>query len=514
MLRIETDRLGELLERSTAFYARRVDRLTFASGSRYHWDVTNEITIPTLNEDTARTREPQPRVVSLGVYEKIPYPDLVVMDASGDQLPVLGRKERALLLGDLFLRGHVPKASPRNDARLRAIKSLVNLVIFSPRTLATQLADDLRAYLRDWDYALTHPDLFSKGLDKLVGSRHVLAVVVARPGETVVVRHSYSQEFRWDERDPFGHGRLVNSLGMLPRRIFLRYLNISQPSSYHLIVEAPEGLCVEDAGWTVSEDAAAFHRELPKGAFLRGTTVTLSSYQRDPVVCTHLANEPTYSTHLRAAHIARRFLRKAGSPVGKALLGISPRPEVAPAKPEPSVAQFGVQIHPRGVVRFAAAVLAALLGAFATVVWQIDKLPRVESDAAGAALVAVPALGGLALSQLVSRATARLVSSLRWMLIFGSLVAFICAGLIAFHISAKWIVLNAAIGAGFSLAGLSGLLWSAFSTRKPTDSLTLSDLTKWRREREHEAHRHLQTWSGLSAGLFVGLLILGLHRAG
>jgi hypothetical protein len=537
ILQLETERLGKLLGNPQAFCQRRVDRLTFTHGSRYQWNVTTEIRIPSLGEDQKLTNGGNTRVVTLGVYDKGRFPDLIVTDAQDCHLAVLGRKERALLLGDLFLREHVPAGLEESDPLIRTIKSLVNLIIFTDqKETARDLARRLNECRRGWKLSLGNSDDFESKLDKLTGSRHLLAYVDAEPGETVVLKHSFSESFVFDEGDPYGRDRLITSLGMLPREIDLPHLNVSQTRSYHLVVEAPEGLCIEDMRWVRPSRPGA---ECAKDAelrqpFLRGTVVTLSAHKDDVDVC---GSQPETSLPPKYVQVFRRrlhSLRESTHPLRRFLLGIEPPPrkraeqhndeaeakrQEANQQDEPRVvkAQFGVQVHPRGLVRFVAALLAALLGAFVTVIWQIDKLRGIQKDGAGAALVAVAALGGLAITYLVPRAAGRLVGGLRWAMVLGSLVAFVGAGLIAFDIAPRWIVLWGAVGSGLALTGILCFLWAAFSIRGPEERATAktsSEMSDWRSRRVQRAYSRLLLSTLLGVVLAVVLFVLGLHRAG
>ncbi len=336
-------RLGKLIHTPTEYSKRRVEYLTMESVNRFQWEITQEFVIPTLDgtDDVDRT---DVRVVSLGLYDKTRHPDLVATDAGGSQLTVLDRQARGLLLGHAYLAkvlksgglggAHVRLAASEYDALLRVVAQVTALdekrAELSRQFWLTELdrvGGDLARIARNEEFA--------EDLELLAGEIHLLAYLPAMPGENVLVRHSFMEarrgvslwsDFagtapafservptavgkfaaRWAWWIPFGCLRaLLRLVGLVPFLVPMENRNAEHVESLHVVLQAPEGLTIEDAFWDqlrehgepppdepVNPVQAAFRRlgkflgrALDKDSrqvaaeFRRGRTATLSAHE-------------------------------------------------------------------------------------------------------------------------------------------------------------------------------------------------------------------------------------------
>lgn len=345
------ERLAKLIRTPTLYSKRRVEHLTMESVNRFNWSTTQEFVIPRLDSDP---EEPplDLQVVSLGLYDKTRHPDLVATDAGGRQLAVLDRQSRGTILGHAYLakalqtrdcfgrRVHLSQVE--YDALLRVIAQVASLdgnrAEISVQYWISEIAKT-KGPLKQ----IVSNNEFSSDLQHLGNEIHLLVYLPAKPDDNVVVNHSFLEAragvslwsdfagtapafvqrlptrpirfvVRWLWWTLFGTIRaLLRFIGLVPFLIPMANRNAEHVESLHIILDAPDGLTIEDTFWEhlteygadanderidpLRAAAVRFWRFLRRvfdsdsravaSEFRRGRTATLSAHEDEIVVGAH-----------------------------------------------------------------------------------------------------------------------------------------------------------------------------------------------------------------------------------
>lgn len=499
------------------------------SVNRFQWGVTQEFEIPTL-DDLDPVGLTDVRVVSLGLYDKTRHPDLVATDAGGRQLTVLDRQARGLLLGHAYLAkilksggpggAHLRLPADQYDALLRVVAQVTALderrADLSRRFWLTEL-DRLGGDLA----TVAQNEEFGNDLEHLGKEIHLLAYLPARPGEHVLVRHSFTEARRgvslwsdfagsapaFSERVPTAAGRfiarwvwwipfgciraLLRLVGLLPFLIPMTNRNAEHVESLHIVLQAPDGLTIEDAFWEQLHE----HDQPPPEERLNPVIAALKRFGR------FLGRAVDKDSRQVAAEFRR----------GRAATISAHEDEVEVGAQR---YWFGLQLAPSPLllVGFVVVGLVSLVLAITSLLGSERCISTTECTPNSTGLGVMLALPGIAagvLSQARSRVTARIGQGPRVLTLAAAVWPYAIAVLLAFEQATprglrEWSKLGAAFAA--FVAVLLLMIWGTprhpFVTRLGREGGNGTMRKRWSRLRQFYAIVGLSVAIGSSVGVF------------
>lgn len=530
---VESERLANLMADPHAYMMRRVESLEIETVHRFRWTVTQEFKVPALGKPPQEGRpEARQCAVSLGIYDKTRLPDLIARAGSGGQLPVLGRQERGRILAGSFLAQFFSDdvSNPDGPGVLDGldVPKLIGLRNAVARVTAEQprraMQTSVRLVWRLWRdddsrlKALARYKPFRDGLRDLTKAIHVLAYLDARPGERVVVTHSFTEvrgPLKYGTDFLIGESRtgllaygeakarvLLRFLGLIPFAVDRDNLNAEHVESYHVILTAPVGLTIEDAFWE-----RASQREQPAVSdHIDGDTEGGPDQDQDDGASDDVEEASTTDSEQTADgsveeskrqrwkreaedRRAARRLRRASrvSKEESARLFRRGSSTTLSAHADEIVVEhsrrswFGLQLAPSTLLGAGVAVVS--LVAFVLAV--VARLGLECSDPANAGLarckspgsisgtslgvmLAIPGLAAGVLAQARSRATDKVARGPRFLTYTVAVVPYACASLLAFGLSTPQDLMEVArAGAAFAAFVAAILLMIGVLSRRP-----------------------------------------------
>lgn len=302
----ELRRLGRFLSLPVWHVGRRSATINLSSSSTLRFREDIELLVASLPDDDGS--EEIRRVVSIGLFSKeFRLPDLRVSQG-GSRIAVYSRNDRERILGALFLarfearaglergfyptQAHAELFAPElnlNGAQMRQAIATIGRIY----TAAPKVAKDELRMLRLWMQGLglgwlAWKSEFDGALSGLVTETHLLVEVKAAPSETVVLTLEYSMpagaanpiaEFDLGDRPPkalFALPRaLLRFLGLTPWAVSVEVPSADHCESFHVVVQAEEGMSIEDVYFEEAPLLRPSARE-SESDFQRGSSVWLA----------------------------------------------------------------------------------------------------------------------------------------------------------------------------------------------------------------------------------------------
>jgi hypothetical protein len=278
--------LSMMLKHPRRATQRLVEQLTFVPSGGRDWKRTLQVQIP----PRAQPADPSWRVVSLGVFRRRRFPDIVARDASGTRLNFLTRDEHGETLAGVIFAKHVEDFPAQRQALLLDRESpqferygeLTSLLIANltrvgdndqapdkvsdTEFLAAMFYDLLRSFDPRPDDIELRVSAFLRNLEESLEATHYLAWVFASAGETLNLQLSYTaadsrQRPDWKpDADARSSGpaavqpreramRWFRALGLAPMDCLVRIPNSALAGSYYLTFEPPANTEITYFDW-------------------------------------------------------------------------------------------------------------------------------------------------------------------------------------------------------------------------------------------------------------------------
>ena len=238
----EADRLRLVMAFPAKYVERRVETLTLLTHSAMGWATTHQIRPPAITSTSPRSpvfgrnHEPiqggrAPLVLSIGLFNRMRIPDLMVTSSSGERVPLLSRDERSYLTAAAIFSGYLTDFSIENETAKRLLigsldSKLVEGIALRLHTIVARFADTIscdsaaagkklsNAY--DWMARAITQTSIGRRADKLdditalfiqfilgnsefwidisatLNAVHILAFVAANPDESTVLSLEWS----------------------------------------------------------------------------------------------------------------------------------------------------------------------------------------------------------------------------------------------------------------------------------------------------------------------------------
>lgn len=218
---------------------RCVDRVTFSDEDALCRDVSIDFTLPHwFHQLRSQANEPNRHLVPIGFFRKEALANFSLTDGSSMSLPLLTNAqtcqvaEAALVkLGEIVLGRSVPSKIAHDMHSLVRDKPLAAAATYKRLFDETDTASRLRKQLEG------NPS-FERVAQEFRDSFLALVMIYIRPHERKVIHYSFEEQLS-DETTVM---RLVEHAVGEPRRIAVGATAPSTADSYHLEVEAPDGL--------------------------------------------------------------------------------------------------------------------------------------------------------------------------------------------------------------------------------------------------------------------------------
>lgn len=317
----EIDRLAKILGDPTRFQTRRTVHVKPLANDLLAVEFVSEIQIPLGGEASTSSR-----IVSLGIFPNDEHHvDLQAFDATGRQLHILSREQRTVVLVAALLRrfyrkqGRPSSAVPIGFDQLRrsnqrVVVSHLSAIVSGSRQQVKAAAEDLRANAVGEVRNFVSGTDFQELLETLSLGTHLLAFVDARPGDPIVLRGRFSkriapiQAYRefavgGSHRRPLADKKIIGRVsayfrgllrlvGLLPMVAGVAEHSAEHFNSLHTVVEAPDGIEIEDVYWQattadVSGDVLPFDSAADLNQFQRGVRVAATVRSDSPVDVQH-----------------------------------------------------------------------------------------------------------------------------------------------------------------------------------------------------------------------------------
>lgn len=539
---VEIDRVRELIAHPRLYNRRRVEAYRFENADLVRVDVTHTILIPALVDDfeddavsqysgrgnrealdllltrhrdalKQRAQVRAPRLVTLGFFQKRPYPTLEAHDADGSLLPIISLREAAVLFASLLLVIYGRRYGTDSDGQEHPdwapvknllLKDLVPVVRKPPQETSSypaadgwsdshvktiregieRLANEGNAVAEGMRSGVNGrpPEIFAT-LDSISRSTHRFAIVHAAPGDRIVVSHRYREPKGFVEVEEPAQNlpgyRPLASLGVVPKHVNFKARNHSHTHSFTMMVHAPEGTTAEFCLWAQRDlDPAA-----PRNEWVKVLVDDVS--KRGPVAQISCRNHEGQD---RAEQVGMEFESKG-------------------------VATAGFQIQRNGLARDAGFVGGLLTVLLALGVVFPEKIVQSRGSAASLVLV-FPATATALLAQRLHPVTELLGSFIRKSLLLMALIGFLAAAFGGVDlVSEHWVVGLSAVGLAICAFFTVMLLVLAFRTRaRPQDWPAREAVDALLKKDVASARRLMGAIAiGCAAGTLV-LTIIGLAR--
>ena len=268
-------RLAAQIRSPLAHLDRRIEHFDLCAEQCFRWHVTQQIVIPLLKTDPSDNVEEVPTLITLGLFSKARLPDLEITCEPNKYVSLLTSGVRAALLAAALISGYLKNAPPSEELSELSEK-IMTLIIGQEETklkqaLASVEANALTIALKTHDPP-SH-DAFMAACRNLTRSTHILAVVHAKPGSSILVKYSFTD---FVKRRPFVEelkedwhntnavhgtgraiyvvtsgiiGRVLEFFSMLPIILSREMGNINHTRSYYLLAECPKGLSASELYW-------------------------------------------------------------------------------------------------------------------------------------------------------------------------------------------------------------------------------------------------------------------------
>ncbi len=276
----ELRRLALIQQLPSAHLERRVEHLALVDDYHYAATVTQQLTIPRLDEErlesgqqgdaTPQVQTARGLLVPLGWFPKDRLPDLQVSDGVGATLPVLTREEQGRIAANLFTDrwqatafANVPQYALRGVEELwgvigtgveRVVTSSQDgafLVIYRLRRfLAAEYHRAKRAARGAFILSLLKSNRFWESLGRLARVRLMVARVAGVPGETYVLTIRFTEPFTYApprapsiiQGVPASIRRFPSWLGVASVPIVRDAGNVGHAASLWIIFQMPPGI--------------------------------------------------------------------------------------------------------------------------------------------------------------------------------------------------------------------------------------------------------------------------------
>jgi hypothetical protein len=538
---VEIDRVRELIRQPRLYNRRRVEEYRFENADLVRVDVTQTILIPALLDDfdpdvvnryagisnrdaldillTSHKEalkpgglESAPRLVTLGFFQKRPYPTLEARGADGSALAILSLREAARLFATFLLviyrrrygddgtgNEHVEWAPVKNVL----LKDLVPLIRKPPKDPGgypaadgwsdehldniqaelTKLADAGNSVAQRMQNGRAVNSQVYGTLTSVSRATHRFAIVNAAPGDRIVVSHRYREPKGFveveEQAQPLRWYSPLASLGVVPKHVNFKARNHSHTHSFTMMVNAPPGTTAEFCLWSQRH----LDPEVPGQEWVKVLVDDVS--KRGPVAQISCRNHEGQD---RSEQVGMEF-------------------------ESTGVATAGFQIQRRGLARDAAFVGGLLTVLLAIGVVFPEKIVASKGSAASLVLV-FPATATALLAQRLHPVTELLGSFIRKSLLIMALVGFLAAAFGGVNlVSPRWVVMLSALGlvvCGFFTVMLLVLAFRLrsrsqdWTAREPVDALLRRDV--------EGARRLMAIIGGSCVAVTLVLTVIGLYR--
>lgn len=258
-----------VLQRPPRFHIeRRNEQLEFTADQAYRVTVRQQISVPVLDNESA---SPTRLLLPLGTFPKARRADLVVRDPDQAVLPVMLRRDSAVVIAALFLASWsdklrtVANPSDHDPARrllFRALWASLIGIVGAPEEVAflhlRRLADTLSqvrfalraGLLKDELSELLRTNEFWTELFALTRTTTLFTQMVGEPGATYVIETSHTDKLEYESfgRLPRLH-RILPWFGMTPYSTSRLVANVGYPRSLWVGTSVPEGVEVLRYFW-------------------------------------------------------------------------------------------------------------------------------------------------------------------------------------------------------------------------------------------------------------------------
>jgi hypothetical protein len=293
--------LSEMLENSTGYTQRCLERVSFLPAGGQRWERNLQIQIPESAIPSDRTW----RIVSLGVFRRRRFPDLVVSDASGARVNLLTRRQHGTALSLSFMSKHfrdilaVPNDQGANPTELPSGAKALQGALYGAfttidadavrtREATLEVVRIFRALLRPatpLSPARTELVAFVNGLVAALSVTQYLCWVQAEAGEVINLRVTWTSEDVQHELAPLGgiakameslwyglveprsrrrevHSRWYGQYGLAPLNYGFKIPSHDHAGSYYLTLEPPARTDVTYLDWETGNSLQSDKGEL------------------------------------------------------------------------------------------------------------------------------------------------------------------------------------------------------------------------------------------------------------